>query len=138
MSVFVKYLDTFSAHQMSVSSIKWNPFHKGNLQYMYSFVTLPVLLDVFLSSSDDWSVKMWSQLSPSSPLFVFDLQAAVGDISWSIFSSTSFGAATSDGKVFVYDLAVNKYAGTRTGAYCRYGCFTSKNRANLTYRLSAV
>ena len=73
---------------------------------------LSVLLDVFLSSSDDWSVKMWSQLSPKSPLFVFDLQAAVGDISWSIFSSTSFGAATSDGKVFVYDLAVNKYAGT--------------------------
>lgn len=52
---------------------------------------------------------MWTQ-SSTTPLFVFDLQSSVGDISWSIFSSTSFGAATADGKVFVFDLAVNKYA----------------------------
>jgi len=77
---------------MAVSSIKWNPFHK----------------DIFLSSSDDWLIKVWSQNSQTA-LFSFDLQSPVGDISWSIFSSTAFGAVTSDGKCFIYDLNINKY-----------------------------
>lgn len=105
-----QYLDVFDAHQMAVSSIKWNPFHK----------------DVFLSCSDDWSVKMWTQTS-LSPLFVFDLQSAVGDISWSIFSSTSFGAATSDGKVFIYDLGINKYS-----PLCEQGV-VQKKKTKLTH-----
>jgi dynein intermediate chain 1 len=77
---------------MAVSSIKWNQFHK----------------DIFLSSSDDWLIKVWSQNSQTA-LFSFDLQSPVGDISWSIFSSTAFGAVTSDGKCFIYDLNINKY-----------------------------
>ncbi|CAG5089870.1 Oidioi.mRNA.OKI2018_I69.PAR.g12385.t1.cds [Oikopleura dioica] len=87
-----QYLGRWKAHSMAVSSIKWNPFHK----------------DIFLSSSDDWHVKVWSQNSQIA-LFSFDLQSPVGDISWSIFSSTAFGAVTSDGKCFVYDLNINKY-----------------------------
>ncbi|CBY34486.1 unnamed protein product [Oikopleura dioica] len=87
-----QYLGRWKAHSMAVSSIKWNPFHK----------------DIFLSSSDDWLIKVWSQNSQTA-LFSFDLQSPVGDISWSIFSSTAFGAVTSDGKCFIYDLNINKY-----------------------------
>jgi dynein intermediate chain 1 len=45
----------------------------------------------------------------SDPLFVFDLECAVGDVAWAPYSSTVFAAVTSDGKVHVFDLNVNKY-----------------------------
>jgi dynein intermediate chain 1 len=39
----------------------------------------------------------------------FDLNASVGDIAWSPYSSTVFAAVTAEGRVFVYDLSQNKY-----------------------------
>ena len=39
----------------------------------------------------------------------FDLNNDVGDAAWSPISSTVFAAATSDGKVFVYDLNENRH-----------------------------
>merc|ERR1711865_952871 len=39
----------------------------------------------------------------------FDLNMAVGDVAWAPYSSTVFAAVTSDGKVHVYDLNVNKH-----------------------------
>lgn len=38
----------------------------------------------------------------SSPMFTFDLNAAVGDVAWSPFSSTVFAAVTTDGTVSVH------------------------------------
>lgn len=38
----------------------------------------------------------------------FDLGNTVGDVCWSSYSSTVFAAVTSDGKVYVFDLAQNK------------------------------
>ncbi len=43
------------------------------------------------------------------PLFVYDLGSAVGDVAWAPYSSTVFAACTADGKVYVFDLNVNKY-----------------------------
>ena len=43
------------------------------------------------------------------PLFVYDLGSAVGDVVWAPYSSTVFAACTADGKVYVFDLNVNKY-----------------------------
>jgi dynein intermediate chain 1 len=43
------------------------------------------------------------------PVMSFDLNNAVGDVAWSPFSITTFAAATSDGKVHVYDLHENKH-----------------------------
>lgn len=45
----------------------------------------------------------------SDPLFVFDVGACVGDVKWAPYSSTVFAAVTSEGKVYVFDLNVNKY-----------------------------
>lgn len=39
----------------------------------------------------------------------FDLNNAVGDVAWAPFSSTVFAAVTTEGKVYVFDLSVNKY-----------------------------
>ena len=35
--------------------------------------------------------------------------SAVGDVAWAPYSSTVFAACTADGKVYVFDLNVNKY-----------------------------
>lgn len=45
----------------------------------------------------------------SEPLFVFDVGACVGDVKWAPYSSTVFAAVTTEGKVYVFDLNVNKY-----------------------------
>eukprot|EP00941_MAST-03F_sp_MAST-3F-sp1_P002800 g2800.t1 len=58
--------------------------------------------------SADWTVKIWDH-NVKTPLITFDLGEAVGDVAWSPYSSTVFAAVTSDGKVHVFDLAVNKH-----------------------------
>ena len=40
---------------------------------------------------------------------MFDLDAEVGDIAWAPYSSTVFGAVTSEGKLHVFDLKVDTY-----------------------------
>ena len=39
----------------------------------------------------------------------FDLSCSVGDVAWAPYSSTVFGVVTSDGKVRIFDLHVNKH-----------------------------
>ncbi|XP_035659289.1 dynein intermediate chain 2, ciliary-like [Branchiostoma floridae] len=87
-----QFLDTFDAHHMAVHSVRWNTFHPK----------------IFLSCSADWTVKIWEHTS-NMPLFTFDLGSSVGDVAWAPYSSTVFAAVTSDGKVHVFDLNVNKY-----------------------------
>ena len=85
-------LETYNAHSMAVGAVKWNCFHPK----------------VFISGSLDWTVKIWNY-TVNIPLLTFDLNAAIGDVSWSPYSSTVFGAVTADGKVHVFDLSINKY-----------------------------
>ncbi|XP_061119030.1 dynein, axonemal, intermediate chain 1, paralog 2 isoform X1 [Conger conger] len=87
-----QFLETYSAHNMAVDSVRWNHFHPK----------------VFISCSSDWTVKIWDH-TISTPMFTFDLNSAVGDVAWSPYSSTVFAAVTADGKVHVFDLSVNKY-----------------------------
>ena len=42
-------------------------------------------------------------------MFTYDLGSAVGDATRAPYSSTVFAAVTADGKVFVFDLNINKY-----------------------------
>ncbi|KAJ7999770.1 hypothetical protein DPEC_G00197860 [Dallia pectoralis] len=87
-----QFLETYDAHNMAVDAVKWNQFHPK----------------VFISCSSDWTVKIWDH-TIRSPVFIFDLNAAVGDVAWSPYSSTVFAAVTTDGKVHVFDLGINKY-----------------------------
>ena len=87
-----QYLDTFDGHHMAVYTVCWNSFHPR----------------VFLSSSADWTVKVWDH-SAKGALMSFDLGNSVGDVAWAPYSSTVFAAVTSDGKVHVFDLSENKH-----------------------------
>jgi dynein intermediate chain 1 len=86
-----QYIKTYDGHHMRVHRVRWNPFHQ----------------DIFISCSEDWTVKIWDHKS-SKCLLHFDLGNAVGDVCWSPFSSTVFAAVTTDGKVHVFDLSQNK------------------------------
>ncbi|XP_031549922.1 dynein intermediate chain 2, ciliary-like [Actinia tenebrosa] len=87
-----QFLETFEAHHMAVYSVKWNHFHPK----------------IFISSSADWTVKIWDH-THLEPMFTFDLNSSVGDVTWAPYASTVFAACTADGKVHVYDLSTNKY-----------------------------
>ncbi|XP_065092817.1 dynein intermediate chain 2, ciliary isoform X1 [Ochlerotatus camptorhynchus] len=87
-----KYLMTYYAHYLSVHRMDYNKFNSN----------------IFASCSGDWRVKIWEDMRPE-PLFIFDLGASVGDVKWAPYSSTLFAAVTTEGKVFVFDLSVNKY-----------------------------
>lgn len=53
-------------------------------------------------------MKLWDH-TRSSPILSFDLNNAVGDVQWSPYSSTTFAAVTTDGRVHVFDLTSNKH-----------------------------
>jgi hypothetical protein len=57
----------------------------------------------------EYESKTMSFALQRDPLFTYDLGSAVGDIAWAPYSSTVFAAVTADGKVFVFDLNINKY-----------------------------
>ena len=42
-------------------------------------------------------------------MFTFDLNSVVGGVAWAPYSSTVFAAVTAEGKVYVFDLNINKY-----------------------------
>ncbi|XP_016368021.1 dynein intermediate chain 1, axonemal [Sinocyclocheilus rhinocerous] len=87
-----KFLEKYDAHFMNVTRVRWNPFHP----------------DVFISCGWDWMVKIWDQ-TMKSPVFTFELKTSVTDVAWAPYSSTVFAAVTTDGKVHVFDLNINKY-----------------------------
>ncbi|CAL8337951.1 unnamed protein product [Lota lota] len=105
-----QFLETYQAHNMAVDAVKWNHFHPK----------------VFMSCSSDWTVKIWDH-TIRTPMFTFDLNSAVGDVAWSPYSSTVFAAVTTDGKVHVFDLSMNKYE-----AICQQSV-VAKKRTKLTH-----
>uniref|UniRef100_H9GAW1 Dynein axonemal intermediate chain 1 n=1 Tax=Anolis carolinensis TaxID=28377 RepID=H9GAW1_ANOCA len=91
-SYSTQFLDIFHAHHMAVDAVSWNPFHGK----------------VFISCSSDWTVKIWDH-TIKTPMFIYDLNSAVGDVAWAPYSSTVFAAVTTDGRAHVFDLSINKY-----------------------------
>ncbi|KAF5304814.1 hypothetical protein FQR65_LT07831 [Abscondita terminalis] len=86
------YLFTYEAHQMPVYRVDYNKLNP----------------DIFISCSADWRIKIWED-NRHEPLYVFDLGSCVGDVKWAPYSSTVFGAVTSKGRAYIFDINVNKY-----------------------------
>ncbi|KAK4885777.1 hypothetical protein RN001_002048 [Aquatica leii] len=86
------YLFTYQAHDMPVYRVDYNKLNA----------------DVFASCSADWRIKIWED-NRNEPLYVFDLGSCVGDVKWAPYSSTVFGAVTSKGSAYIFDINVNKY-----------------------------
>ena len=84
-------LQTYRAHKMPVYTVRWNRIHPR----------------VFLSSGADWNVYLWDH-AQTEPQLTFALGASVGDLCWAPFSATIFACCTAEGKVFVFDLNVNR------------------------------
>ncbi|KAI9222924.1 WD40-repeat-containing domain protein [Blastocladiella britannica] len=87
-----QYLQTYEGHSMAVYRVLYNPFYTP----------------VFLTCSADWTVRLWDH-SQRKPVLLFDFGCTVADIAWAPYSSTVFAVATSEGRVVVYDLDVNKW-----------------------------
>ncbi|CAH0695817.1 unnamed protein product [Spodoptera exigua] len=86
------YVRSIQGHHMPVYRIHYNNFNNS----------------IYASCSGDWRVKIWED-GRDEPLFMFELGSPVGDVKWAPYSSTVFAACTADGKVYVYDLNVDKY-----------------------------
>lgn len=106
-----QYLDTYEGHSMAVYTVRWNTFHSN----------------IFISSSADWTVKLWDH-NCKTPVMSFDLAQQVGDVAWSPYSSTVFAAVTSDGMVHVYDLNIN-----RNGPLCLQKVVTKAKCTHLAF-----
>ncbi|GBL65284.1 Dynein intermediate chain 2, ciliary, partial [Araneus ventricosus] len=60
-------------------------------------------------------------------VFTFDLLNEVKDVTWAPFSSSLFAAVTSDGKVHIFDVMMNRQQPTSS-----YTVYSSKKNTNLT------
>jgi len=87
-----QYLETYEGHTSAVYKVRWNPYHART----------------FISSSADWSVKIWDS-KYKLPIMTFDLGTQCVDALWAPYSSTVFAALTLE-KIYVYDLSVDKYS----------------------------
>ncbi|EFJ48219.1 hypothetical protein VOLCADRAFT_81277 [Volvox carteri f. nagariensis] len=87
-----QYLSTYVAHHLAVYAVSWNHIHPN----------------MFLSSSADWTIKLWDVHDSKRPVMNFDLNDSIGDVAWAPYSATVFAAVTDDGRVHVFDLAQNK------------------------------
>ncbi|KAG8198169.1 hypothetical protein JTE90_006919 [Oedothorax gibbosus] len=105
-----QHLEDYADHQNIVYNVQWNPYHPR----------------VFLSCSADWTIRIWDHAQRTS-VCTFDLMQEVRDIAWAPFSSTLFAAVTTDGKVHIFDVHMNRQQSTSSYAVC-----SSKRSVHLT------
>ena len=84
---------SFEAHSPPVMALCFNKFHSS----------------VYASCGTDWAVKIWRD-GEDFPLQSYDYAPHyVTDCQFAPHSSTVIGTVTSDGELFIYDIAVNRY-----------------------------
>lgn len=84
---------SFLSHSPPNLSLSFNRFHPN----------------VFATCGTDWSIKVWRE-DDAGPLQSYDFAPNyVTDIQFAPHSSTIIGAVTSDGELYIYDIAVNRY-----------------------------
>lgn len=77
----------YEGHSMGCYAVTWNPFHPK----------------VFGSCSADWTIKIW-HYKVYTPLIVYDMQSAIGDLAWSPWCSTIFATVNVGGEIKFFDL----------------------------------
>ena len=87
-----------------MTSLSVHPGTSQNAQY-------PEMTDLLLSSSMDWTVKLWSPKERTSPLFTFEAsQEYVYDCQWSPTHPSVFASCDAEGFVDVWDINKDKEA----------------------------
>ncbi|KAJ3030963.1 UNVERIFIED_CONTAM: hypothetical protein HDU68_007163 [Siphonaria sp. JEL0065] len=104
----INSLDTYMSHNGMITSLHFHPLH-GPLDFS----------DLFLTSSVDWTVKLWKAKSPTKqatqqqhqqqhkidPLYSFEeSDDYVYDVKWSPVHPSLFGCVDGNGVFDVYDL----------------------------------
>lgn len=85
---------SFPTHSPPCVTIAYNNFHQ----------------EVFATCGTDWQIKLWRKGHTESPLQVFDFAPnCINHIQWAPHSSTVFAAVTSDGILYIYDIAINRF-----------------------------
>ncbi|XP_071952753.1 dynein axonemal intermediate chain 4-like isoform X2 [Antedon mediterranea] len=85
-----QYLDSYHGHTGPVNRIEWSPF----------------LPDVFLSCSNDWSIRLWQHDHLQPVLNFFSSTKSVMDVCWSPTSASVFGCVN-EGAIEIWDLDQN-------------------------------
>ena len=86
-----EYQFTFDGHSLAVYRVRFSPFKS----------------DIFISASEDWTIKVW-KLDFKQAIMTFDLGESVVDIAWSPFSSSVFVALSLE-KAHFFNLETNRY-----------------------------
>lgn len=90
----------------STNSAEYEMIYDGHQLAVYKLRFHPLLEDMFLSASADWTLKIWT-LRKKQALMSFDIRQPAMDTAWSPFNAALFVALSSD-KLYVYDLSVNR------------------------------
>ena len=86
-----QHLESYFGHSGAVYRLRWSP-HCPN---------------TFLSCSADWTIKLWNQ-ERAAAVFTFQPTTDYGaDVCWSPTNSTVFASVTGNGRVDLWDVAVN-------------------------------
>lgn len=83
-----QYLDTYIGHTGPIYKLRWSPFSP----------------DVFLSSSSDWTIRLWSQSEMKPAINFHSSTKAVHDICWSPYHPAVF-CSVNEGAIEIWDLA---------------------------------
>lgn len=85
--------DTYEAHQAFITSVNVHN-SQGSIDYSH----------LFLSSSLDWTIKLWS-LKDNRPLYSFENNGDyVNDVAWSPTHPSVFAAVDTTGRLDIWDL----------------------------------
>ena len=74
---------------------------------VYQIVCSPFSSKFFLSASNDWTIKLWSEFQDSALVTFQHGSDEINDVKWCPSNSTVFGAVTSGGKVEVWDISTS-------------------------------
>lgn len=111
-----QYLESYSGHIGPVYALQWSPFNPN----------------LFISSSGDWTIRLWQEGRQQQLLSFQSSNEEVLDVQWCPNNSTVFGAVTAGGRLELWDFAVStlrpvvQHAMTKTSMtallFAKVGC----------------
>ena len=107
-SIYMAGTEEGNIHKCSCSySEQYLESYEGHMGPVYQIVCSPFSSKFFLSASNDWTIKLWSEFQDSALVTFQHGSDEINDVKWCPSNSTVFGAVTSGGKVEVWDISTS-------------------------------
>ena len=107
-SIYMAGTEEGNIHKCSCSYIEqYLESYEGHMGPVYQIVCSPFSSKFFLSASNDWTIKLWSEFQDSALVTFQHGSDEINDVKWCPSNSTVFGAVTSGGKVEVWDISTS-------------------------------